>query len=180
MALNNTQTNFGYDHPAYLARGTWNATIAAGASGTARFVAHANLQLMAVNVALTAAGTSTYTRTQFYNNGTNSITVHANNNQYTVTRVTNTASFGAAASFSTSTLAIFSPDIFSTVNAGTSTGVVGSWFAQSLNTNTGTAGLYGVAVNNGDVITITGGTDTSAAAVVTFDYAVQPLANVIA
>lgn len=27
MALNNTQTNFGYDHPSYLARGTWNATM---------------------------------------------------------------------------------------------------------------------------------------------------------
>jgi hypothetical protein len=180
MALNNTQTNFGYDHPAYLARDTWNATITAGASGTAKFVAHANLQLMAVNVALTAAGTSTYTRTQFYNGGTNSLTVHANNNQYTVTRVFNTAAFGAAASFSTSTLAIFSPDIFSTVNAGTSTGVVGSWFAQALNSSTGTAGLFGVAINQGDVITITGGTDATAAAVLSFDWSVQPLANVIA
>jgi hypothetical protein len=180
MALNNTQTNFGYDHPAYLARGTWNATITAGASGTAKFVAHANLQLMAVNVALTAAGTSTWTRTQFYNNGTNSITVHANNNQYTVTRVTNTAASGAAASFSTSTLAIFSPDIYSTVNAGTSTGVVGSWFGQALNSSTGTAGLFGVAINQGDVITITGGTDATAASVLSFDWAVQPLANVIA
>lgn len=180
MALNNTQTNFGYDHPAYLARGTWDAAIAAGASGTAKFVAHANLQLMSVNVALTAAGTSTYTRTQFYNGGTNSLTVHVANNQYTVTRVFNTAASGAAAAFGTQTLAIFSPDIFSTVNAGTSTGVVGSWFAQALNTSTGTAGLFGVAINNGDVITITGGTDATAAAVVTFEYAVQPLANVIA
>ena len=52
MALNNTQTNFGYDHASYLARGTWNATIAAGSGSTLKFVAHANLQLMAVTATL--------------------------------------------------------------------------------------------------------------------------------
>lgn len=180
MALNNTQTNFGYDHPAYLARGTWNATMAAGASGSVRFVAHANLQLMAVTATLGAAGTSTYTRTQFYNNGTNSLTVHANNNQYTVTRVFNTAASGAAAAFGTSTLAIFSPDIFSTVNTGTGTGVVGSWFQQALNSSTGSAGLFGVAVNQGDILVITGGTDATAVGHFVVDWAVQPLANVVA
>lgn len=180
MALNNTQTNFGYDHASYLARGTWNATMTAGASGTLKFVAHANLQLMSVTATLATAGTSTYTRTQYYNNGSNTLTVHANNNQYTVTRITNTAASGAAAAFSTTTQAVFSPDIYSTVNAGTSTGVVGSWYTQALNSSTGTAGLYGVPVLQGDVITITGGTDATAVAHFVVDWQVQPLANLTA
>ena len=180
MALNNTQTNFGYDHASYLTRGYWNATVAAGASSSTKFVAHSALQLMSVTVALTAAGTSTYTKTQYYNNGTNSLTVHANNNQYTVTRIYNTAASGAAASFATATLAQFSPDIYSTVNSGTSTGVVGSWFTQALNSSTGTAGLFGTAINAGDVINIVGGTDATAAAVLVVDWQVQPLANLVA
>jgi len=180
MALNNTQTNFGYDHASYLVRGYWNATVAAGSGTTAKFVAHSALQLMSVTVGLTAAGTTTWTKTQYYNNGSNTLTVHANNNQYTVTRVYNTASAGAAASFATATLAQFSPDIYSTVNSGTSTGVVGSWYTQALNSSTGTAGLYGTAINAGDVITITAGTDASAAAVLVVDWQVQPLANLTA
>jgi hypothetical protein len=180
MALNNTQTNFGYDHASYLARGTWNATIAAGSGSTLKFVAHANLQLMSVTATLSVVGTSAWTKTQYYNNGSNTLTSHSANNQYTVTRVTNTAASGAAASFSTTTLAQFSPDIYSTVNSGTSTGVVGSWFTQALNSSTGTAGLYGTAINAGDVITITAGTDATAAAVLSVDWQVQPLANLTA
>jgi hypothetical protein len=180
MALNNTQTNFGYDHASYLARGTWNATIAAGSGSTLKFVAHANLQLMAVTATLATAGTSTYTKTQYYNNGSNTLTVHVANNQYTVTRITNTAASGAAASFSTTTQAQFSPDIYSTVNAGTSTGVAGSWYTQALNSSTGTAGLYGVTVLQGDTITITAGTDATAVAHFVVDWQVQPLANLTA
>ena len=180
MALNNTQTNFGYDHASYLARGTWNATIAAGSGGTLKFVAHANLQVMSVTAVVGTAGTSTWTKTQYYNNGSNTLTVHANSQQYTVTRIYNTASSGAAASFATATLAQFSPDIYSTVNAGTGTGVVGSWYSQALNSSTGTAGLYGTAINAGDSINIVAGTDTSAVTHFTIDWQVQPLANLTA
>jgi hypothetical protein len=175
MSLTNTLTNFGYDHPTYLARGTFNATMAAGASSILKFVAHANLQLMSVSGLASTVGTSTYTQTQYYPNGT-TMTVHVAANQYTCLRIFNTAATGAAIALSTTTLAVFSPDLYST--SGTGTAQIGASFRQALNTGTGTAGLYGASVNQGDTIQINGGTDATAVSHFVVDYQVQPLANV--
>ena len=50
----------------------------------------------------------------------------------------------------------------------------------ALNTSTGSAGLNGVAINQGDQIYIVNGTDASSVNLVTLDYQVLPLSNVIA
>lgn len=177
MSLTNSTTNFAYDHPVYTSRSAFDIAIAAGANSTTKFVAHANLQLLSVTALVTTAGTSTYTKAQYYPNGS-SMSVHVAANQYTVYRIYNTAAVGAAIALATATLAQFSPDLYST--SGTGTAAVGHWFTQALNTGTGPTGLYGVAVNQGDTIQISGGTDATAAACVSLEYNVQPLANVIA
>lgn len=58
-----TTRNFSYDHPAYLAVQSANlGTVGAGASAASqRFVAHANLQLKAVNYSTVTVGTGAAT-----------------------------------------------------------------------------------------------------------------------
>lgn len=176
MSLTNSTINFAYDHPTYTGRGSFSAIAAAGANlATTKFVAHANLQLMSVSVNVTTAGTSTYTKSQYYPNGSGS--VHVAVSQYTVYRIYNTAAAGVAVSLATATLAQFSPDIL--YANGTGTGAAGQSYIQALNTGTGSAGLYGYSVNQGDVIQVLRGTDATEASVITLDYNIQPLANVI-
>jgi hypothetical protein len=91
-------------------------------------------------------------------------------------RVYNTAAVGAAIALATATLAVFSPDLYST--SGTGTAQIGASFRQALNTGTGTAGLYGYSINQGDTFQINGGTDATAVSHFVIDYQVQPLANV--
>ena len=179
MSLINSLKNAAYDNSVYVSRGTFNGITAAGSGGVStKFVAHANLLLFGLNAYTTTAGTSTYTATQYYNGGTNSATVHVNATQLSLIRITNTAAAGAAPSLSTSTVGPFYIDQYYT--NGTATGGVGAYAQVALNTSTGTAGLNGLAINQGDQIYVVNGTDASAVNLINIDFQVQTLANVIA
>jgi len=181
MSLQNTLKNMAYDNAAYIARGQFATVTAAGSGGvSAKFVAHANLLLFGLNAFTTVAGTSTYTATQYYNysGSSTSATVHVNASQLSLIRITNTASAGVAPSLSTSTIGPFYVDtLFAN---GTATGQIGATAQVSLNTSTGTAGLNGLSINQGDQIYVVNGTDTSSVNLITLDYQVLPLANVVA
>ena len=171
-----------YDNAAYIARGAYTSVTAAGSGGVSgKFVAHANLLLFSLSAFTTVASTSTYTATQYYNYGgsTNtSATVHVNASQLSLIRITNTAAAGVAPALSTSTIGPFYVD---TLYAnGTATGQIGSTAQVALNTSTGSAGLNGLAINQGDQIYIVNGTDTSSVNLVTIDWQVTPLSNVVA
>lgn len=184
MSNQNSQKQAAYDNPLYLERGVVAGIMTAGSGGVSnKFVAHANLLLFALNAYTTVAGTSTYTNTQFYNNpatpGTNtSQTVHANTTQLSLIRITNTASFGVAPSLSTSTIGPFTLD--QPYANGTGTGGIGVAAQFALNTSTGTAGLNGFAINQGDQYYCVNGTDATHVALVEIEYGYTPFANVIA
>jgi len=181
--MSNTQAlkNMAYDNPAYVARGVFTSVMTAGSGGVSgKFVAHANMLLFGLNAFTTTAGTSTYTATQYYNyaGSSTSATVHVNASQLNLIRITNTASTGVAPSLSTSTIGPFYVDtLFAN---GTATGQVGATAQVALNTSTGTAGLNGLSINQGDQIYIVNGTDASSVNLITIDYSVLPLANVVA
>jgi hypothetical protein len=170
-----------YDNAAYVARGNFATVMTAGSAGVSgKFVAHANLLLFGLNAFTTTAGTSTYTATQYYNysGSSTSATVHVNASQLSLIRITNTASAGVAPSLSTSTIGPFYVDtLFAN---GTATGQIGATAQVALNTSTGSAGLNGLAINQGDQIYIVNGTDASSVNLITIDYSVLPLANVVA
>lgn len=183
MSQQNALKNMAYDNPAYIARGAWASVMTAGSGGVSgKFVAHAAMLLFGLNAYTTTAGTSTYTNTQYYNNpatGSNtSQTVHANTTQLSLIRITNTAAFGSAPALSTTTIGPFSVDV--PYANGTGTGGIGVAAQFALNTNTGTAGLNGLAINQGDQIYVVNGTDATAVNLVSIDWQVQPLANVLA
>jgi len=203
MSQNNVQKSLAYDNAAYIARGSYTTITTAGSGGVSgKFVAHANLLLFSANFYTTVAATSTYTTTgssQYYvgpsyilsgTSGTatttttvtstllGSATVHINASQYSLIRIINTASFGSAPSLTTSTYGPYFADTWYT--NGTATGGVGSYNQVALNTTTGTAGLNGLAINQGDQVYFVNGTDTAAVNLITIDYQVQPLANVLA
>ena len=179
MSLTNSLKNAAYDNSVYVSRATFGGITAAGSGGVSpKFVAHANLLLFGLNAYTTIAGTSTYTATQYYNTGTNSATVHVAATQLSLIRITNTAATGVAPALSTSTVGPFTIDQY--YANGTATGGVGVYAQFALNTSTGTAGLNGVAINQGDQIYVVNGTDTSAVNLISIDYQVQPLANVVA
>ena len=181
--MSNTQSlkNMAYDNAAYVARGNFATVMTAGSGGVSgKFVAHANLLLFGLNAFTTTAGTSTYTATQYYNysGSSTSATVHVNASQLSLIRITNTASAGVAPSLSTSTIGPFYVDtLFAN---GTATGQIGAVAQVALNTSTGSAGLNGLAINQGDQIYVVNGTDTSSVNLITIDYSVLPLANVVA
>jgi hypothetical protein len=181
--MSNTQSlkNMAYDNAAYVARGNFATVMTAGSGGVSgKFVAHANLLLFGLNAFTTTAGTSTYTATQYYNysGSSTSATVHVNASQLSLIRITNTASAGVAPSLSTSTIGPFYVDtLFAN---GTATGQIGAVAQVALNTSTGSAGLNGLAINQGDQIYIVNGTDASSVNLITIDYSVLPLANVVA
>ena len=181
MSNQNALKNMAYDHPDYQTRGVFTSIMTAGSGGVSgKFVAHAALLVFGLNAYTTIAGTSTYTNTQYYNNaGTNtSQTVHANTTQLSLIRITNTATFGAAPALSTSTIGPFTVDV--PYANGTGTGGVGAVAQFALNTSTGTAGLNGVAINQGDQIYVVNGTDATHVALITIDWQAAPLANVLA
>ena len=181
--MSNTQAlkNMAYDNPAYVARGVFTSVMTAGSGGVSgKFVAHANMLLFGLNAFTTTAGTSTYTATQYYNYAGSSTyaSVHVNASQLNLIRITNTASTGVAPSLSTSTIGPFYVDtLFAN---GTATGQVGAIAQVALNTSTGSAGLNGLSINQGDQIYVVNGTDASSVNLITIDYSVLPLANVVA
>lgn len=181
--MSNTQAlkNMAYDNASYIARGAFATIMTAGSGGvSAKFVAHANLQLFSLNAFTTVASTSTYTATQYYNysGSSTSATVHVNASQLSLIRITNTAAAGVAPSLSTSTIGPFYVDtLFAN---GTATGQIGATASVALNTSTGSAGLGGLSINAGDQIYVVNGTDASSVNLVTIDWSVQPLANVMA
>jgi len=181
--MSNTQAlkNMAYDNPAYVARGVFTSVMTAGSGGVSgKFVAHANMLLFGLNAFTTTAGTSTYTATQYYNYAGSSTyaSVHVNASQLSLIRITNTASAGVAPSLSTSTIGTFYVDtLFAN---GTATGQVGAIAQVALNTSTGSAGLNGLSINQGDQIYVVNGTDASSVNLITIDYSVLPLANVVA
>lgn len=179
MSLTNSLKNAAYDNSVYVSRASLNGITVAGSGGVStKFVAHANLLLFGLNAYTTIAGTSTYTATQYYNTGTNSATVHVAATQLSLIRITNTAATGVAPALSTSTVGPFTIDQY--YASGTATGGVGVYAQFALNTSTGTAGLNGVAINQGDQIYLVNGTDATAVNLISIDYQVQPLANVVA
>lgn len=167
--------SMGYDHPSYTARQAFSSIMAAGSAGVSgKFQAHANLVLYGLNSYTTVAGTSTYTYTA---GGTGTVAVAAT--QLSLIRITNTASAGATIALSTSTYGPYTVG-GGFVSGGTQTNQVGGYSQFQLNTNTGTAGLGGVPITQGDQIYVVNGTDATAVELVTIDYQIQPLAAVVA
>ena len=179
MSNTNLQKSAAYDNPAYLARPTFNTIMAAGSGGvSASFTAHANLLLYGLTAYTTVAGTSTYTATQYYSAGGTSATVHVNASQLSLIRITNTAAAGVAPALSTSTIGPFYVDtLFAN---GTATGQIGATQTVALNTSTGTAGLGGLSINQGDRFYVVNGTDATSVNLISLEYQVLPGANVVA
>ena len=181
--MSNTQAlkNMAYDNAAYIARGAYTSITTAGSGGVSgKFVAHSNLLLFSLSAFTTVASTSTYTATQYYNylGSSTSASVHVNASQVSLIRITNTATAGIAPALSTSTIGPFYVDtLFAN---GTATGQIGAICQVALNTSTGSAGLNGLAINQGDQIYIVNGTDASSVNLVTIDWQVAPLSNVVA
>lgn len=182
MALQNTLKNMAYDHPAYIVRGVITGVQAAGSGGvSANYVAHADMLVTALVAYPTVAGTSTYTATQYYNNGTNSASLHVNAGQLSLIKVTNTnagINGTGAQALATTTYGPFVIDRY--YSNGTGTGAIGAAARFALNTSTGTAGVGGVSVAAGDRLFVVNGTDATAVHAWTLDYQLQPLADVIA
>jgi hypothetical protein len=174
MSASNSTKNMAYDNPAYIARSSFSSVMAAGSGGVSgKFVAHAALLLFGLNAFTTTAGTSTYTATV-----TGSTTVVANTTALSLIRITNTAAANVAPALSTSTIGPFYPgNVYAN---GTATGAIGVAGQFALNTSTGTAGLGGLAINQGDQFYVVNGTDASAVNLITIDAQIQPLANVVA
>jgi hypothetical protein len=163
--------SMGYDHPSYTTRQLlFQSIMTAGSGGVSgKFLAHANMILFSLNAYTTIAGTSTYT---FTAGGTGTVAVAAT--QLSLIRITNTASAGATIALSTSTYGPYTVG-GSFVGGGTQTNQVGAYSQFQLNTNTGTAGLGGVPINQGDQVFIVNGTDLTAVELVAVDYQLAPI-----
>lgn len=169
------QKSMGYDHPAYLARSVFSSIMTAGSGGVSgKFVAHAALTLYSLSAYTTILGTSTYTSTI---GGTTTVNVAAT--QLSLIRITNTAAVGATIGLSTTTYGPFTVG-GQFITSGTLTNQVGAVSQYQLNTNTGTAGLGGISINQGDQVFVVNGTDATAVELVAIDYQITPLAGVAA
>lgn len=179
-----TTKNMAYDHPTYIARtGTFNSLMTAGSAGvSAKFTAFANMLLFSLNTYTTIAGTSTYTGGLTGGPpGVNATTgVAVASTQLSLIRITNTAASGATIALSTTTIGPFTQGGVFLGAGGTATNQVGGWNNFALNTSTGTGGLNGVAINQGDQVFVVNGTDATAVELVSIDYQLAPLASVMA
>lgn len=173
-----------YDHPTYLTRTVFNfPSVAAGASGvTSKFVAFANLVVYGLQVAAVAIGAATSSYTGW--NGTATVTATVAD-QISLIRVMNTAAPGAAPAMATGTYGPFIVANYNGTGTGTQTNQVGVLNYISLaGVGTGAvqagsaAALGGIAVNQGDLLYCTRGTDTLAVTAIAMDYSVAPLASV--
>lgn len=172
-----------YDNAAYIARGTFNSIMTAGSAGvSAKFTAFANMLLFSLNTYTTIAGTSTYTGGLVGGPpgvvAASGVAVAAT--QLNLIRITNTASSGATVALSTTTVGPFTVGGSFLGAGGTATNQIGGVNQFALNTTTGTAGLNGLAINQGDQIYIVNGTDATAVELVSIDYQVLPGASVVA
>jgi hypothetical protein len=171
-----------YDNPAYIARGAFNSIMTAGSGGvSAKFTAFANLLLFSLSTYTTIVGTSTYTTGMLGGPpgvGTAGPAVAAT--QLSLIRITNTASSGATVALSTSTIGPFTVAGSFLGAGGTATNQVGGVNQFALNTTAGTAGLGGLAINQGDQIFVVNGTDATAVELIQIDYQIAPLASVTA
>lgn len=172
-----------YDNPAYMARGTFNGIMTAGNAGVStKFTAFANMVLFGLSTVSTIAGTSTYTGGLVGGpagvNPTTGVAVAAT--QLNLIRITNTAAAGATIALSTSTIGPFTVGGVFLGAGGTATNQVSANNQFALNTASGTAGLGGVAINQGDVIYVVNGTDATAVELVSIDYQVLPGASMVA
>lgn len=169
------QKSFGYDNPAYLARSAFSSLMTAGSGGVSgKFVAHAALVIYALSSQTTVVGTSTYTYTV---GGTSTVAVAAT--QLSLIRITNTASAGATIALATTTYGPWTVG-GNFITTGTLTNQVNAYSQFQVNTNTGTAGLGGIPINQGDQVFVVNGTDATAVELVQIEYGIQPLAGVSA
>jgi hypothetical protein len=160
----------GFNDPAYQVRNAaFFGAIAAGSGGvTSKFVAFAALNLMSLSTYTTVAGSSTYTNTV---NGVGTATISAQ--QLSVIVIQNTATQGATAALSTTTIGPFIAG-GGFVGGGTGTGQVGGINNFALNTATsvglGVANIGGVPIPALSQFYVVSGTDTSAVNLCTIDY----------
>jgi hypothetical protein len=172
-----------YDNPAYIARGQFTSIMTAGSGGVSgKFVAFANMLLFGLQTFTTVAGTSTFTGGLVGGpsgvNATTGVAVAAT--QLNLIRITNTASAGATVALSTTTVGPFTVGGSFLGAGGTATNQIGGANQFALNTTAGTAGLNGLAINQGDQIFVVNGTDATAVELVTIDYQILPGAAVVA
>ena len=179
-----TTKNMAYDNPAYQVRlaHAYGAVTAGSGALTSKFVAFTALTLFSITATLATAGTSTYTQWQ----GTSTVT-SINAQSFSVIRIFNTASQGAAPALATGTYGPFVGNAFNGTATGTQTGAAGAWTQIALSgTGTGAvqagsnAAVGGVPVNQGDQVYVVTGTDATAVTNFTLEYGLQPLANVTA
>jgi hypothetical protein len=168
-----SQTVRGYNDPAYLSRlKVPLGAIAAGSGGvTSKFVTHAAILLFSLSTFQTVAGTSTYTNTV---NGVGTATI--NGQQLSVIVIQNTATAGATAALSTSTIGpVIAGGGF--VSGGTGTGQIGGINQFALNTATsvglGVANQGGIPVPALAQVYVVSGTDATAVNLVTLEYSLQ-------
>lgn len=158
----------GYNDPAFQARSAaFLGAITAGSGGvTSKFAAHAALLLFSLSTYQTVAGTSTYTNTV---GGTGTSVI--NGQQLSVIVIQNTASSGATAALSTTTIGPFIAG-GGFVSGGTGTGQVGGINQFALNTASGTAGFGGLPIAAQSQFYVVSGTDATAVNLCTIDYAI--------
>lgn len=168
------QTQKGFQDPTYTGRGAFAYGAIAAASGgvTSKFVTHAALLLMSLNTFQTVAGTSTYTNTV---TGVGTATI--NGQQLSLIIIQNTASSGATAALSTTTVGPFIAG-GGFVGGGTGTGQIGGINQFALNTTAGTAGQGGIPVPQNAQVYVVSGTDATAVNLITIDYQIAPGAGV--
>lgn len=165
------QQSKGFQDPAYTGRGALAyGPIVAGSGGvTSKFVTHAALLLMSLNTYAITAGTSTYTAT--INGAAQTI---INGQQLSVIVIQNTATAGATAALSTSTLGPFIAG-GGFVGGGTGTGQIGG-INQFPLASGGAQG--GVPVPQNAQVYVVSGTDATAINLCTIDYQIQPGAGI--
>jgi hypothetical protein len=164
------QTQRGFNDPAYQVRNAaFFGAIAAGSGGvTSKFVAFAALTLMSLSTFQTVAGTSTYTNT-VGGVGTSVI----NGQQLSVIVIQNTATAGATAALSTTTIGPFIAG-GGFAGGGTGTGQIGGINNFALNTATsiglGVANIGGVPIPALSQFYVVSGTDATAVNLCAIDY----------
>ncbi len=177
-----------YDHPQYLVHQqiSFAAPAAGSAATTAKYVAFANLSIYSITAVMaTSGGTSTYT----YWNGTATVTA-IGAQTFQLVRVFNTAAAGTAPAMGTATYGPFVCSLYNGTATGTQTNSTATFLAntvqlygtatlgtgqQQVGTNSGNGGFQ---VQQGDMLYVVQGTDTTATLAYALDFSVTPLASV--